>query len=168
MDVRYLSICAPVKAGCTYVWSAMVIPAGYWARLWIAFKILPWSNEHFGWRIRCAVTLLTGWCFTPTGGRNLPASSSGKCAATWTSLNPWGVPECASITRWPNRSGQTLKTEFYDRKRWATRAAARQAVAYWIEVVYNRRRRHSALGMVSPVDFETHITQTRNEEKIAA
>ena len=48
----------------------------------------------------------------------------------------------------------TLKTEFYDRKRWATRDAARKGVAYWIEVVYNRRRRHSALGMVSPVDFE--------------
>ncbi|MEJ4128391.1 IS3 family transposase, partial [Corynebacterium accolens] len=51
---------------------------------------------------------------------------------------------------------------------WPTRDAARQAVAYWIEVVYNRRRRHFALGMVSPVDFENHITQTRNEEKIAA
>ncbi|MBK4149734.1 hypothetical protein GWO74_01175, partial [Corynebacterium macginleyi] len=25
-------------------------------------------------------------------------------------------------------------------------------MAYWIEVVYNRRRRHSSLGMVSPVD----------------
>ena len=62
----------------------------------------------------------------------------------------------------------TLKTEFYDRKRWATRDAARQAVAYWIEVVYNRRRRHSALGMVSPVDFENHITHIENEEKIAA
>lgn len=36
----------------------------------------------------------------------------------------------------------TLKTEFYDRKRWATRDSARKAVAYWIEVVYNRRRRH--------------------------
>ena len=35
-----------------------------------------------------------------------------------------------------------LKTEFYDRKRWPTRDAARKAVAYWIEVVYNRRRRH--------------------------
>nr|WP_239088610.1 hypothetical protein [Corynebacterium macginleyi] len=41
-------------------------------------------------------------------------------------------------------------------------------MAYWIEVVYNRRRRHSSLGMVSPVDFENHTTQTRNEEEIAA
>ena len=49
-----------------------------------------------------------------------------------------------------------LITEFYDRKRWTTRDAARKAVAYWIEVVYNRRRWHSALGMVSPVDFENH------------
>lgn len=64
----------------------------------------------------------------------------------------------------------TLKAEFYDRKRWSTRDAARQAVAYWIEVVYNRRRRrrHSALGMVSPVDFENRITHIENEEKIAA
>jgi len=27
-------------------------------------------------------------------------------------------------------------------------------VARWIEIVYNRRRRHSSIGMVSPVDFE--------------
>ena len=40
----------------------------------------------------------------------------------------------------------TLKTEFYDRKRWPTRDAARKAVAYWMEVVYNRRRRHSDLA----------------------
>ena len=70
--------------------------------------------------------------------------------------------------RWLSRSGRRLRLKFYDRKRWPTRDAARQAVAYWIEAVYNRRRRHSSLGMVSPVDFENHITQTRNEEKIAA
>ena len=62
----------------------------------------------------------------------------------------------------------TLKTEFYDRQRWATRDAARKAVAYWIEVVYNRRRRHSALGMVSPVDFENHIGLTTSRKEIAA
>ncbi|EFQ79664.1 hypothetical protein HMPREF0305_12174 [Corynebacterium pseudogenitalium ATCC 33035] len=62
----------------------------------------------------------------------------------------------------------TLKTEFYDRNRWVTRDAERKAVAYWIEVVYNRRRRHSALGMVSPVDFENHIGLTTSSKEIAA
>ncbi|MCM3908299.1 IS3 family transposase [Trueperella bernardiae] len=62
----------------------------------------------------------------------------------------------------------TLKTEFYDRQRWPTRDAARRAVARWIEVVYNRRRRHSALGMISPVDFEYHITQATNKKETAA
>ncbi|MBC6762428.1 MAG: IS3 family transposase [Corynebacterium amycolatum] len=60
----------------------------------------------------------------------------------------------------------TLKTEFYDRQRWPTRDAARKAVAYWIEVVYNRR--HSALGMVSPVDFENHTGSINSRKEIAA
>ncbi|WP_083304044.1 IS3 family transposase, partial [Brevibacterium sp. HMSC063G07] len=46
--------------------------------------------------------------------------------------------------------------------------AARKAVAYWIEVVYNRRRRHSALGMVSPVDFENQIGLITSRKEIAA
>ena len=33
-------------------------------------------------------------------------------------------------------------------------------VGDWIERVYNRRRRHSALGMISPVDYEDRLTQT--------
>ncbi|WP_083312467.1 IS3 family transposase, partial [Corynebacterium sp. HMSC056E09] len=55
-----------------------------------------------------------------------------------------------------------------DRQRWPTRDAARKAVAYWIEVVYNRRRRHSALGMVSPVDFENHAGSINSRKEIAA
>jgi len=43
----------------------------------------------------------------------------------------------------------TLKVEFYDRYLWPSRAAAKLAVGDWIERVYNRRRRHSALGMIS-------------------
>ena len=49
----------------------------------------------------------------------------------------------------------TLKTEFYDRRSWSTRAEARRQVARWIEVVYNRRRRHSSIGYTTPVAFET-------------
>ena len=62
----------------------------------------------------------------------------------------------------------TFKTKFYDRKRWPTRDHARKAVAYWIEVVYNRRRRHSALGMVKRVDLENRIGLTTSRKEIAA
>jgi putative transposase len=48
----------------------------------------------------------------------------------------------------------TLKAELLDRRSWATRAAARQAIFEWIEVFYNRQRRHSALGFLSPAAFE--------------
>ena len=49
----------------------------------------------------------------------------------------------------------TLKTEFYDRHTFATRAEAITAVSRWIDTVYNTRRRHSALGQISPLQFET-------------
>lgn len=52
----------------------------------------------------------------------------------------------------------TLKTEYYHRHTFATRAEAIHAVSSWIENVYNRRRRHSALGQVSPVAFEDQLT----------
>jgi putative transposase len=48
----------------------------------------------------------------------------------------------------------TLKTEHYDRHEFATHADAIHSVSSWIETVYNRRRRHSALGMTTPVAFE--------------
>ena len=41
-----------------------------------------------------------------------------------------------------------------DRTRWATHAEARSAVFAFIEGWYNTRRRHSALGYLSPLDFE--------------
>lgn len=52
----------------------------------------------------------------------------------------------------------TLKTEYYHRHQFTTQAAAIHGVSTWIETVYNRRRRHSALGNTSPVAFEHRIT----------
>jgi transposase InsO family protein len=65
---------------------------------------------------------------------------------------------------WDNAAAETfwstLKTEFYNRHRWPTKAEARLAVGAWIEDRYNRRRRHSSLGMLSPVRYEQSLTQT--------
>lgn len=48
----------------------------------------------------------------------------------------------------------TLECELLDRKRFKTQAEARMAVFDFIEGFYNPRRRHSALGQVSPLNFE--------------
>jgi putative transposase len=48
----------------------------------------------------------------------------------------------------------TLKVELTHRHRFETRAEATQAIFEFIEVFYNRLRRHSSIGYVSPVEFE--------------
>jgi putative transposase len=48
----------------------------------------------------------------------------------------------------------TLKSELVHRQRYATRAEARRSIFEWIECWYNRRRRHSSLGYLSPESFE--------------
>lgn len=49
----------------------------------------------------------------------------------------------------------TLKKELIHNARYATRTAARAAVFEYLEVFYNRRRRHSTLGYCRPVEYET-------------
>ena len=53
----------------------------------------------------------------------------------------------------------TLKQELMNRRLFATREEARQAIFSYIEVWYNRKRRHSSLGYVSPVEFEEKARQ---------
>ena len=48
----------------------------------------------------------------------------------------------------------TLKHELIYRRHFKTRAEARQAIFEFVEVFYNRRRLHSSLGYLSPIDFE--------------
>jgi transposase InsO family protein len=48
----------------------------------------------------------------------------------------------------------SLKTELVHHERYATRADARQSVFNYIERFYNRQRRHSTRGYVSPVEYE--------------
>jgi transposase InsO family protein len=48
----------------------------------------------------------------------------------------------------------TLKRELIHRHSWPTRQSARVAIFEYIEAFYNTRRRHSALGNVSPAVYE--------------
>ena len=48
----------------------------------------------------------------------------------------------------------TLKSDLIHRRHYQTRDEARREIFEYIEVFYNRIRRHSSIGYVSPVDFE--------------
>jgi putative transposase len=62
---------------------------------------------------------------------------------------PGSALDNAVIESWHS----TLEFELRSRETFATKAAARARVAAWIEE-YNHDRRHSALGMRSPADYE--------------
>jgi len=51
----------------------------------------------------------------------------------------------------------TLKKELVHHERYGTRQEARQSLFEYIEVFYNRIRRHSTLGYVSPEQFEQAV-----------
>jgi putative transposase len=59
----------------------------------------------------------------------------------------------------------TLECELIDRRRFRSQAEARMAVFTFVEGWYNPRRRHSALGYLSPVDYER---RTQSETHVAS
>jgi len=55
----------------------------------------------------------------------------------------------------------TMQRELLDRRTWPSRVELATAMFEWIEGWYNPRRRHSALGYLSPAKFEAlHSTAT--------
>jgi len=54
----------------------------------------------------------------------------------------------------------TLECELIDRRSWQTKTEARLALFTYIEGWYNPRRRHSALGQISPARFERSYHET--------
>lgn len=58
----------------------------------------------------------------------------------------------------------SLEKELLHHERFQTREQARLRVFWYIECFYNPRRRHSSLGMLSPIDYE----QRHQQEAIAA
>jgi len=49
----------------------------------------------------------------------------------------------------------TLQLELFDRHHWNSRQQLASAIFEWIEAFYNPTRRHSYVGMLSPIDYET-------------
>ena len=122
-------------------------------------------SEHHDAQLACgalarAVTVRGGQVpdvvFHTGPGSEYPA---GMARAAWERLGirqsmgrPGSALDNAVIESWHS----TLEFELRSLERFATRAAARARVSAWIQD-YNTQRRHSALGMMSPVDYERSL-----------
>jgi putative transposase len=58
------------------------------------------------------------------------------------------------------RSGSRMQVELLDRERWNTRLELANAIFEHLEIWHNRQRRHSALGWLSPIEFERETSTT--------
>ena len=56
-----------------------------------------------------------------------------------------------------------MQVELLNRKRWNTRLELANAIFEYLEIFHNRQRRHSSLGMLSPIEYEV-----RHADNIAA
>ncbi len=58
----------------------------------------------------------------------------------------------------------TLKNELVHHRRYKTRQQATRKITEYVEIFYNRQRRHSSLGYLSPANFARDFY----EKKLAA
>lgn len=152
-DITYLRT---GKAGCTCVRSGTAALGVCWAGRWIRCRTPTWWNGRCAWPTRSVASCLQTSCSMLIAARNSPRHSYGKLQRNWGSCNLSGERAGAGIAM-QESFWSTLKTEFYDRRTWLTRAEAKTAVACWIEEFYNRKRLHSKLGMVPPVEHELSL-----------
>ena len=54
----------------------------------------------------------------------------------------------------------TLKTELLHGQQYLTRKAAKAEIFEYLETFYNRARRHSTLGYLSPVEFVRRVVHS--------
>ena len=52
-----------------------------------------------------------------------------------------------------------VQTELLNRRRWKTRIELANALFEHLEIFHNRRRRHSSLSMLTPIEYELRATR---------
>lgn len=86
-------------------------------------------------------TQFTAWAFTHRARQSglLPSMGSvGDCFDNAVIESFWG----------------RMQTELLNRKRWNTRVELASAMFEYVEVFHNRQRRHSSIGMLTPIEYE--------------
>ena len=95
---------------------------------------------------------------TPITARNSPLGRSPNAPKTPGWLCRWARSGTASIT--PSSKRSRMQVELLNRRRWRTRLELSNAIFEYLEIFHNRQRRHSALGMLTPVEYEIRHATT--------
>ena len=111
--------------------------------LGVALRKLPAAPGHWPWATFCANVLgalALGWFATRLQER-LPLSAYRRPLL--------GTGLCGGLSTF-----STMQVELLNRRRWRTRVELANAIFEHLEIFHNRQRRHSSLGMLTPIEFE--------------
>ena len=147
----------------TYIWT----DEGW---LYLATVIDLFSRKVVGWAMDKRMTsslvndafLMAIWTRKPKTGLIWHTDQGSQYASKShrKTLKEHGVKQSMSRKGdcWDNAVAEsffhTLKTELVHHEKFKTRAQAKQAIFQYIEVFYNRKRRHTANDYLSPAEFE--------------
>jgi putative transposase len=148
------------RTGEGWVYCAVVLDA-------FSRRVVGWSiADHLRAELVCDALDMARWRRRPEAGQTVAHSDHGSQYTSWAFgqrlrqaglLGSMGsIGDCYDNSMVESFFG-TLQLELLDRQNWATRDELAQAIFEYIEAWYNPRRRHSTLGMLSPVQYEqTH------------
>jgi putative transposase len=143
-------------------------------KLYCAVVLDSFSRRVVGWSIDATptaalVTNALGMATqtrTPAGGTVIH-SDQGVRFASWAftqrAKDSGLVPSMGSVgDRYDNAMIEAfwsrMQTELLNRHRWKTRMELANAIFEYLEIFHNRQRRHSSLGMLTPIEFENTST----------
>jgi len=163
--------------GLNSVWAADItyIPTGQgWLYLAVVIdlasrRVLGWSMQQTLQRSLAVDALKMAVLFRRPGTGMIHHSDRGTqyASADYRELLQAHSIECSMSRRgdcWDNAVIEsffaTLKKELVRGTQWKTRSEARAAIFEYIEVWYNRQRRHSSIGYLSPAEYEETFLRT--------
>lgn len=94
---------------------------------------------------------------------NSPSSRPGPSPSgprTPASCPRWGRLAPATTNSMIESFWSRMQVELVDRQRWTTRIELANAMFDYIDIWHNRQRRHSSLGMLTPIQFEVQTPIT--------
>lgn len=127
-------------------------------------RVVGWSiADHIRSELVVDATQMAVWRRRPVDGQTIAHSDHGAQYTSWAYgqrlraaglLGSMGSIGDAFDNAMAESFFHTIQLELFDRQRWSTRAELANAIFEYIEAFYNRTRRHSSLGMLSPIDYE--------------